>query len=78
MAIRATTGEERRIPLAPGDLASFHAAVMDALTALGAPTPINPQPSEIPDSIPYTEDHGRRAYDPEMAGALWRALVRIR
>jgi hypothetical protein len=77
LAIRATSGEERRIPLAPGDLASFHAAVMDALTALGAATPINPQPSEIPGSVPFTEDHARRAYDPEMAGALWRVLVRI-
>jgi hypothetical protein len=77
LAIRATSGQERRLPLAPGDLASFHGAVMDALTGLGASTPINPQPSEIPDSIPFTEDHARRAYDPEMASALWRALVRI-
>lgn len=77
LAIRATSGEERRIPLASGELAQFHAAVMDALAALGAPTAINPQPSEIPASIPFTEDHARRAYDPEMANALWRALVRI-
>ena len=77
LVIRATSGEERRIPLAPADIASFHAAVMDALAALGAPTPINPQPSEIPDSVPFTEDHAPRAYDPEMAHALWRALVRI-
>jgi hypothetical protein len=77
LVIRATSGEERRIPLAPDDLASFHAAVMDALAALGAPTPINPQPNEIPDSVPFTEDRAPRAYDPEMAHALWRALVRI-
>jgi hypothetical protein len=77
LAIRATSGEERRIPLAPGELADFHAAVMEALGSLGAPTPINPQPSEIPNSVPFPEDHTRRAYDPEMANALWRALVRI-
>ena len=77
LVIRATSGEDRRVRLEAGELAGFYAAVMEALAGLGALTPINPQPTEIPDSVPFTEDHARRAYDPEMATALWRALVRI-
>ena len=77
LVIRATSGEERRVRLEAGELAGFYAAVMDALAALGAPTPITPQPNEIPGAIPFIEDHARRAYDPEMASALWRALVRM-
>ena len=51
--------DTREIPLAPGSIADFHAAVMAALADLDVTTSIDPKPSEMPDALPFTEDHAR-------------------
>ena len=76
LIIRVTDGGERRIPLRSGSVATLYAEVMDALAALGAPTLIDPLPSELPDPIvPFPDDVTPRAYDPAVARAYWMALV---
>ena len=77
LVVRATSGEERRVALAQRSLASFYAEAMAALTAVGAPTSIDPRPSELPDSTPFGDDVAPRPYDPEIARSFWRALVQI-
>ncbi len=77
LVVRTTEGAERRVPLAPGSIAGFHAAVMDALAAVGAPTTIDVTPNELAEAIPFPIDVARRPYDPEVARAFWRALVQI-
>lgn len=77
LVIRVSDGGERRIGLAPGSLAGFHAEVMDGLTALGVATAIVPTPNEMADATPFPQDTRPRGYDPDAARDYWRALVQI-
>jgi hypothetical protein len=77
LAIRSTDGGERRVPLQPGPLSRFYPEVMDALASLGAPVEISAAPNELPEAVPFAQDHFMRPYDPDAARDLWRAMVRI-
>lgn len=77
LVLRSTSGEVRRVALAPGTVARFYAEVMAALASLGAPTSIAAAPNEVADPTPFADDHRQRAYDPELARDLWRALVQV-
>ena len=77
LVVRATSGETRRVALGPGSMASFYAEAMTTLTAVGAPTSIDPRPSELPDATPFPDDMAPRPYDPEMARSFWLALVQV-
>jgi hypothetical protein len=77
LIIRVSDGGERRIRLAPGSLAEFHAEVMDGLTALGVATTIVPTPNEMADATPFPQDTRRRSYDAGVARDYWRALVQV-
>jgi Family of unknown function (DUF5996) len=77
LVIRTTRPEERRVPLGPGSVADFYAAVMAALDAVGAPTKIDEKPNEMPDAIPFSRDHAPRPYDPAVVLTFWRALLQI-
>jgi hypothetical protein len=77
LVIRTTNADERRVPLAPGSVADFYAAVMTALDELGAPTTIDQTPNEMPDAIPFSRDHAPRPYDPAVVLTFWRALLQI-
>jgi Family of unknown function (DUF5996) len=75
--IRTSSGGERRIKLQPQSVASFHGRVMDALRELDVPVAINNRPNEIPDAIPFTEDHAERPYDAVYAARFWHALIQV-
>jgi hypothetical protein len=77
LAIRASDGGERRVPLAPGSVAGFYVEVMAALAAIGAPTVIDETPNEAAEAIPFSRDTAPRPYDPAAALAFWRALVQV-
>lgn len=77
LVIRDTLGRDARIALAARSVADFHAEVMAALAALGLDIAIHETPNEIADAVPFSQDTAMRAYDPEAAIALWRALVQI-
>ena len=77
LTVRCTDGGERRVALEPGTVAGFYAAVMEALGDVGAPTRIVAKPNELADAQPFADDHERRAYEPQAAHDLWRALVQI-
>lgn len=75
LVIRTTDGGERRVPLAAESTAAFHAAVMQALAALGVATHIDEAPNEMAEAIPFSRDARPRAYDPAAAKTYWRALT---
>jgi hypothetical protein len=77
LVVRTTEGRERRIPLTAGPVAGFYRHVMDALTALGAPTRIVARPNELPDPTPFADDRASRGYDPQAARDLWLAMVQM-
>jgi Family of unknown function (DUF5996) len=79
LVIRTTQGEERALPLAPRSVADFYRAVMATLEEMALPVHIWPVPVELPDPdpVPFLEDTGHHAYDPEWAERFWRILVQV-
>ncbi len=77
LAVRTTSGDVRRVPLAAGSVAGFYAEVMDALAAVGAPTTIDETPNELPQVVPFSKDVAPRPYNSAVALGFWRALVQI-
>ena len=68
-------GEERRIPLAAGRISDFHAAVLAVLADLDVTVTVDGSPSEMPNSVPFAQDHSERPYDANAARDFWRALI---
>jgi hypothetical protein len=75
LVIRDTGGQEKHIALAPQSVAHFYAELMQALEEMGLAIRIDPQPCELPDALPFHDDHAVRVYDGHVARAWWRALV---
>ncbi len=73
--IRTSENTLRTIRLCPRSVADFYAEFMVALKALGIDVKLWAMPVEIPDAIPFEQDHTHASYDPEYVGRLWRALV---
>jgi hypothetical protein len=68
-------GDCRSIPLTPMTVAAFYSQVMSTLDSLQTPVAIWPVPCEIPNCIPFMEDHKHKSYDPEYAQRFWRVLL---
>lgn len=75
--ITVSDGTSGSLALAPCSVADFHAAVMGQLDALDLSTPIWTMPVEIPDAIPFEQDHVHVSYDAEQVERFWRALVEM-
>jgi Family of unknown function (DUF5996) len=77
LVVRVTDGREQRVSLVGQTVASFYAAVIGTLSALGAPTRIFEVPNEVADPVPFPRDLAPRPYDAAMTRNFWRALVQI-
>ena len=75
LIVNTSDGATKRIALVPRSVAEFYQEVMNALRALNLEVQIYTTPVEIPDSIPFTEDHLHAAYDAGCANRFWRILV---
>jgi hypothetical protein len=73
--LRRSDGRDRSLTLRAGPIADFYAEYMAALESAGLRPNFSPVPNEIPDAVPFAEDHQRRAYDPAWAAAFFRALL---
>ncbi len=74
LRIATSDGEQRLVPLAPQPVASFYAAVMEALEGLGIDVHIDDMPNELPDPIRFGEDHVHASYDRDAAHRFWQVL----
>lgn len=75
--IARADGERRHVALEPRSVADFHAEVAGRLDDLGLHTPIWPMPVEIPDAVPFTDDHDHASYDAAAVERFWHSLVDI-
>ena len=75
LAIRASDGATRTLPLEPRSVADFYRAVMRTLRDMSLPVKIWPMPVEIPSPIRFDEDTTHHSYDREFAHRFWRVLV---
>ena len=48
---------------------------MSSLKSVGIDAAIHTTPNEIPDPIPFEEDHQHASYDADFANCFWRVLV---
>jgi Family of unknown function (DUF5996) len=77
--LRIATGEgvSESFPLRPCSVAEFYREVMTKLRALGIEVRIWPMPVEIPDPIPFEDDHQHAAYDSAYVNRFWRILLQV-
>lgn len=77
LEIARIDGVRRLVALQPRSVADFHAEVMARLDELDLATPIWAMPVEIPDAVPFTDDHEHAAYDPAAVERFWHSLVDV-
>jgi Family of unknown function (DUF5996) len=68
-------GATKTLPLIPRSVADFYREVMTALADLNLEVKIWTTPVEIPDPIPFEQDHQHASYDAEYANRFWRILA---
>ncbi|MEV6228912.1 DUF5996 family protein [Saccharopolyspora shandongensis] len=73
--IRSSSGDARRIRLAPKPVAEFYRETMAALRELELPVSIWTRPREVEYAIPFEEDTEHSSYDPEYAHLFWQQLL---
>jgi hypothetical protein len=75
LAIRASDGRSRTLPLEPRSVADFYRDYMEALRAIDAQVRIHPVPVEIVTAIPFADDRVHASYDGDAAQRHWRILL---
>jgi hypothetical protein len=75
LAIETSDGRIATIPLVAQSVAEFYKKFMAALGELGVEVHIWTLPCEVPNPIPFEQDHTHASYDPEAAHKFWRMLV---
>jgi len=78
LVLQMSEGVRKLLPLKPMSVADFYAQVMHILRSTGIEIRIWRMPVEVPDPIPFDEDHVHAAYDPEAAQRFWRILLSVR
>ena len=72
--ITCSHGESRTVALEPKSVAVFYQQTMDTLRQLGLDIHIWHMPVEIPNPIPFDEDHEHASYDRDYVNRFWRVL----
>jgi hypothetical protein len=75
LVIRTSDGKTRHLALAPRSVADFYRELMATLAALNLEVKIRAIPDEVPEPVPFADDHAHASYDPEYANRLWRILL---
>ncbi len=74
--IRCSNTESSEMKLHPRTVADFYSELFDKLSAVGINVKIHARPNEIESAIPFAENTVNKAYNPDVANALWRAMLK--
>ena len=77
LVIETTDGILKTLPLAPRSVAEFYGEFMGMLRSAGIEVKIWRMPVEIPNPIPFDQDHMHRSYDPAAVESFWRILLSV-
>ena len=77
LRIGRADGAGAEVALERRSVADFHAEVLARLGELDLATPIWAMPVEIPDAIPFTDDHDHASYDAAAVEVFHRSLIDI-
>ena len=75
MVLWVSDESREEVPLNAGSVAALHHRLIAILERHGLPTDFNGRPSEIPDAVPFAEDHRPRHYDRESASRVREAFA---
>jgi predicted GNAT family acetyltransferase len=77
--VLGTSGDGRKssFALGPSTVAEFHARFSRLISELGGTPKFHDLPNEVPDPVPFTEDHRDRPYDSEAVRAFHQALMAV-
>jgi hypothetical protein len=73
----ATDGRQAGFPVGPGSVAGFHRQFTDLVRALGGDPEFHGCPNELPDPVPFAQDHVPRPYDAEAVTRFFQACVQV-
>lgn len=75
LLVRTSDGITRTMPLIPRTIADFYDQYMALLDAAGVRVHIWPVPSEMADTLRFTDDRVHASYDADAANRCWRILA---
>src|SRR6202165_5313352 len=75
LRISTSDGATRQFALAGKSVASFYAAVMAGLAALGIHVKIDEMPNELPEPIRFSQDNRHASYDPDAVRRFFQILL---
>ena len=77
LVLETSDGISKLLPLGPRSVSDFYREFMDLLRACAIEIKIWPMPVEVPDPIPFDQDHLHASYDPVAVAAFWRILLTV-
>src|ERR1700733_3593355 len=77
LVLETSDGLLKTIPLAPRSVAEFYKDFLGMLRSAGIEVKIWRMPVEIPNPIPFDQDHEHRSYDPVAVEKFWRILLSV-
>ncbi len=77
LVCRSSDGSAREVALRPMTVAAFHDKVMAEMAMIGVEVAINHRPNEVPDPLPFPDDHVHASYDADAAHRFWQVLVQV-
>lgn len=77
LALRTAAGSEHLLPLVPRSVADFYREFLAMLRGAGIEVKIWRMPVEVPNPIPFDEDHAHAAYDRDAVRKFWRILLSV-
>jgi hypothetical protein len=73
----ATDGRTGSFPLGPMSVAEFHARFLDLIRSLGGTPEFHGRPNEVPNPVPFEDDHVERPYDADAVTRFFLATVAV-
>jgi predicted GNAT family acetyltransferase len=70
-------GRKASFALGPSTVAAFHANFVQLISELGGTPTFSDNPNEVPNPVPFTEDHRDRPYDREAVQRFHHASVAV-
>lgn len=77
LTVAASDGRAAGFPLGAMSIADFHARFVGAIAAVGGNPRFSGRPNEVPDPVPFAEDHAPRPWDAEAVRRFHAALVSV-
>ena len=64
-----------QVPIGPMSVADFHGRFLDLLRSIGGTPDFDGRPNEVPNPVPFVEDHADRPYDAKAVTRFFHAAV---